>query len=377
MKNSLIMLLVIICGACNKKQEAETKAAIVSNENRVRLTDAQIKNAGIVTGKIEEKSISSILKVNGSIDVPPQNMVSISIPLGGFLKSTNLLPGMHISKGEVIAVMEDQQYISIQQEYLTSKAKLVYAEAEVKRQEELNKSKATSDKVYQQAQAEFITQKILVKSLSEKLKLISINPLTLTENSLSRSISLKSPIEGYVSKVNANIGKYANPSDILFELVNPSDIHLALNIFEKDISKLFIGQNLVAYTNSNPEKKYPCKLILIGRDLTQDRSIEVHCHFKKYDKSLVPGMFMNAEIEVQNNQVYALPSEAIVNFENQQYIFIAKGSSEFEMHEIKTGSTENGFTEIIFENAKSLSAERVIIKGAYSLLMKMKNTSDD
>ena len=175
--------------ACNNNK-AEKKAEAPTAENAVELTDAQLKNSKIETGKIEQRSISSLLKVNGSIDVPPQNMVSISVPLGGYLKSTKLLAGMHISKGEVLAVMEDQQYITLQQEYLTAKARFIFAEEEFARQEELNQTKAASDKVFQQAKVEFTIQKVLVKSLSEKLKLIGINPEALTENNLSRSINI-------------------------------------------------------------------------------------------------------------------------------------------------------------------------------------------
>jgi len=375
-KYIIVAFTIAALTACNnKKAEDKTEAPIA--ENAVELTDAQLKNSKIETGRIEQRSISSLLKVNGSIDVPPQNMVSISVPLGGYLKSTKLLAGMHISKGEVLAVMEDQQYITLQQEYLTAKAKLIFAEEEFKRQEELNKSKAASDKVFQQAKVEFTTQKVLVKSLSEKLKLIGINPETLTENNLSRSINITSPIDGYVSQVKMNIGKYANPSDILFELVNPTDIHLALNIFEKDIDKLFIGQKLLAYTNNNAAKKYPCEIILIGKDLTQDRSVEVHCHFEQYDKLLIPGMFMNAEIEVQSHNALAIPTDAVVRFEGKQFVFTETENKKYLMQEVTTSNSENGFTQIIFPSDFDATNKTFVTKGAYTLLMKMKNTEEE
>ncbi len=139
------------------------------------MTDAQQKNAGIETGNLEKRRISAVIRVNGQIDVPPQNMVSISFPLGGFLKSTTLLPGMHVTKGEVIGVMEDQQFIQLQQDYLTSKAKLAYLEKEYARQRELNQSKATSDKLFEQTEAEYKSQRVLNRSVAEKLQLIGIN----------------------------------------------------------------------------------------------------------------------------------------------------------------------------------------------------------
>lgn len=376
MKNIIsIASLSVLLFACGN----ETKKGITNKEptpeNIVTLTSEQYKNAGIETGKLSTKSISSLLKVNGKIDVPPQSMVSISVPLGGYLKSTKLLAGMHIKKGEVLAVMEDAQYIQLQQDYLTAKAQFALTESEYNRQKELNQSKATSDKVFEQSKANYQTQLVLIKSLEEKLKLIGLNPKKLTANTISNSINIYSPITGFVSAVNVNIGKYVNPSDVLFELVNPNDIHLTLAVFEKDINKLSIGQKLFAYTNSNPDKKYGCEIILISKNLSNQNSAEVHCHFEQYDKSLLPGMFMNAEIELSGNNTIALPSEAIVSFENKNYVFTEKGNKQFEMMEVQMGNTENGFTEI-FRN-ENLTNQTFVTKGAYNLLMALKNKSDD
>lgn len=376
MKQLIILSTTLLSlASCGSSKTEEQKPVSQTNENIVTLTDAQLKNAGIQTGKLEQQSISSVLKVNGKIDVPPQNMVSISVPLGGYLKSTKLLPGMHISKGEVLAVMEDQQYIQLQQDYLTAKAQFSYNESEYNRQKELNQSKATSDKMYEQAKATYQSQNILIKSLEEKLKLIGVNPTKIGVNNISRSINIYSPINGFVSGVNVNIGKYVNPSDVLFELVNPSDIHLALTIFEKDLDKLFIGQKLIAYTNSQPDKKYPCEIILISKNLSEERSAEVHCHFEQYDKTLLPGMFMNANVEVKSSNVNALPDDAVIRFENKQYIFITKGKNQFEMVEVKTGDSENGFTEISID--EKMANETFVVKGTYNLLMKMKNTEEE
>ncbi len=369
----LSILLILIMTSCNSSKEKVNDEPKDLFQNTVMITDEQLKNILLEVGKLEDRLISSTLKVNGKIDVPPQNMVSISIPLGGYLKSSALLPGMHVRKGEIIAVMEDQQYISIQQDYLTATAKLIYAEAEFNRQKELNVSKASSDKLFQQAQSDYTTQKILVKSLSEKLKLIGINPDRLDDNNLSRSINILSPIDGFVSKVNVNIGKYANPADVLFEIVNPTDIHLALTIFEKDIEKISIGQKLFAYSNSKPDKKYLCEIILIGKDLTNDHSVEVHCHFEQYDKNLIPGMFMNADIELVNKHSLTLPNDAIVNFNAKDFLFVQLNKNNFEMIEVEIGNTENNYSEIICKNIDSLSNKNIVTKGAYSLLMQLKN----
>jgi cobalt-zinc-cadmium efflux system membrane fusion protein len=361
MKKYLIILSIFF-SACNSSQTSNETKTANANENNVSLTAEQMKIAVIATGTAETKSISTILKVNGAIDVPPQNMVSISFPLGGYLKSTKLLPGMHISKGEVLAVLEDPQYIQLQQDYLMAKAKLSFSEADFNRQKELNATKANSDKTFQQAKADYESQKVLVKSLSEKLQLIGINPTTLNEDNLSRSVNVYSPINGFVSAVDVNIGRYVSPTDVLFELVNPEDVHLNLTVFEKDVNKLSIGQKVIAYANQNPDKKYEAEIILVSRNLDANRAAEVHCHFKKYDKELLPGMFMNAEINVQSNDALTVPEEAVVRWQNKNYVFTDAGNNNFELTEVQTGVSDKGDIEIITPNRtngairKSLSA---------------------
>ena len=375
MKNIIILLaLLLSMSACNQKV-SEEKSTAAKSETTITLSDAQMTNAHIELGRVTEKEISATLKVNGRIDVPPQSMVSVSVPLGGYLKYTKLLPGMHVRKNEVIATIEDNQYIQLQQDYLTAKAQFSYHENEYNRQKELNASKSSSDKVFQQAKSVYETQRILIKSLEEKLKLISINPNQLSENNISKSIKVYSPIDGFVSKVNVNIGKYVTPSDVLFELVNPTDIHLNLKVFEKDLNQLFIGQPVFAFTNNNPDKKYLAEIILISKDVASDGSIDVHCHFEQYDKNLFPGMYMNAIIELKNKKSNVLPDEAIVRFEGKEFVFENTGKNKFEMVEVTLGISENGFTEVSAKQA--INEKEIVVKGAYTLLMSLKNEEEE
>ena len=380
MKNLVNMLLfvapILILTSCGSKKTAEeTTDSTVVESSIANLSVKQVQSIGITTGSLEQKTFSTILKVSGRIDVPPQNLISVSVPMGGYLKSSHLIPGMFVHKGESIAIIEDQQYIQLQQDYLITQSKISFLENEYQRQKELNLSKASSDKVFQQAEMELKTQKILVKAFAEKLKLIGINPEKLNENSISKSINIYSPINGYVSKVNVNIGKYIAPTDVMFELVNTSDIHLALKVFEKDLDKLSIGQKVMAYTNTYPDKKYPCEILLIGKSLNEERNTEVHCHFEAYDKALIPGTYMNAEIAITNAKSYVLPEDAVVRFENEHYVFVKKSATQFEMIEVQIGNTEKGFTEII--KTENLNNQTFVIKGAYSLLMSLKNKSEE
>jgi cobalt-zinc-cadmium efflux system membrane fusion protein len=321
--------------------------------------------------------MSSSILLNGSIDVPPQNLVTISAPMGGYLNSTKLLPGMPVRKGEIIATMEDQSYIELQEQYLSTQAELSSLEAEYNRQRTLFQGNAGSSRNLELAEAQLKTAKIRSRALSEKLKLIGIQTERLTENTMSRAISIVAPISGFVSKVLVNTGKYVAPTDVLFELVDPSDIHLNLKLFEKDLDKVFIGQEITCYSTANPEKKYKAEVLLIGQDIGADRTVELHCHFKAYDKSLVPGMFMNAVAEAKSIAAWTLPDDAIIQSGGSSYCFIAKGPRMFELCEIKKGISHEGYTSIEGVYIEDIQNQEFVTKNAYTLWMQLNKEKED
>lgn len=379
--NQLVILLCCVflfaCTATKKDKEITTDNKTSVTENVVAdivvLSPAQLKSANIISGIIEKREMHKIIKVSGVIDVPPSNIVSISIPLGGYLKKTSLIPGTLVKKGAVLATLEDPSYIQLQEDYLTSKSKLTYLEADFNRQKTLSETKATSDKLFQLAKSEYESQKYMVKALSEKLKLIGLNPLSLNENNISRAVDFYAPISGYVTKVNVNIGKYVSPTDVLFEIVDPSDLHLRLTVFENDASNLKIGNKVTYYINNNINEKHKATIIVFTPNINENRSTDVHCHLASTVKNLYPGTFVNAEIELNNAKVNAIPEEAIVKWENKPHVFLKVANDSYKLVPVETGLVTNGFIEII----TPLGSQEVVTKNAYTLMMKLKNSAEE
>lgn len=372
------LFLMVLLSAVQCQQKQETTAAKKANpkdENTVTFTDAQLRNAPVETSELSMQHISTVLKLNGKVDVPPQNLVSVSTPLGGYLKSTRLLPGMKVAKGQVIAVIENPQFVQLQQDYLMAKSKYHFAQLDYNRQNKLNQNQASSDKVMQQAQSEMNSQQILMNSIAQQLKLVNINPAKISAGNIQRSVPVYSTINGFVSKVNVNIGKYVTPSDILFELINPSDIHLNLKVYEKDLEMLKTGQRIVAYTNVDPSKKYAGEILLTSKDVDGSGIADVHCHFEKYDPALIPGMYMNAEVETENSFANAIPEESVVDFEGKNFVFVEAGKQSWKMMPVTLGISENSYVEIL--NFSDFTGKKIVTKNAYTLLMKLKNTSED
>lgn len=367
--------ILAACGGADTKKDATADTKKDISVETVSLTEIQLKNAGIEAGVLTNQTINEEIKLNGTVDVPPQNIVSVSFPMGGYLKSTKLLPGLHVNKGEAIAVMEDQGLIQLQQDYLSGLVKLNMTELELTRQKELRAGEVNAAKVYQLAKADYEATQIMVKGLSEKLKLIGINPDNLSSQNLTRSVPIYSPINGFVAKVNVNIGKFVNPSDVLFELIDPNDIHAALTVFEKDIAKIAMGQKVKIVFADEPNKVYDGEVILISRNIDENRSGIIHCHFETKPKQLLPGMFLNARVMVNNVKALTIPEEGVVRFGNQEYVFEALSNTNFKMIPVTTGVHENGFVAITAEGLNE--SKQYVRKNAYAILSKMKNTSDE
>lgn len=376
MKNLFLYIAVLLLSvSCSSTEEKAIEKEETADVSSVTLTDAQIKNAGIETGPVQSQNLNSVLKVNGVVDVPPQNIVSVSFPLGGYLKNTTLLPGMHVNRGQVIGIIEDQGLVQLQQDYLMAQARLRFLQQEYERQKELSEEQVSAAKTFQQVQADHASQKVLVKGLGEKLRLINVNPASLSENNISRSVPVYSPINGFVSKVNVNIGKFVNATDVLFELINPDDIHAALTVFEKDMAKIKVDQLVKVSFVDEPGKEYDCEVILVTRNVDANRSGIIHCHFKTRPKNLLPGMFLNASIHLENVPSLTVPEEAVVRYGNQQYIVQATGKNAFQLVNVETGIRENDRVAVSANNTE-LSGMNVVTKNAYAVLGKMKNIAE-
>lgn len=366
-------LLVLV--ACSTKVEKENVTEKKSSEvtNSVTLTKAQIDLAKLTIGNLASMQMHKTIKVNGFIDVPPQNIFSVSIPMGGYVKKANLIPGEKVSKGTILAVLEDASYVSLQQDYLTAKSKLVFLEADYDRQKALNASKTSSDRQFQLATSEYESQKYLVKSLSEKLQLMGMVPSLLNENNISTSISFRSPISGYVTKVNVNAGKYVAPTDVLFEIMNPSDLHARLVVFENDATIIKSGNKVTFTVNNKPDKTYDAKVHLVTPNIENERTTEVHCDVVTANTGLFPGTFVNAAIELNDATVWALPAASIVKWQNKSYVFVETAAASFSMLPVVTGMESKGMVEIV---SGITVAQKVVLANAYTLLMKLKNSSE-
>lgn len=381
----VISAFLFTLGSCNggKKGATETKPAEVIADDIVEMRDDQVKLANIETGSVVMRSLSGTLKVNGIIAVAPQNMATVCAPMGGFIKSATLMPGNPVTKGQTLAVIENQEFVDMQQSYLEAKNKFEFAEADYKRHSELFKADVYSEQNVQQVTVDYKTLKAQVKALEQKLTLIGINPANLHEDDISSSVALRSPISGFVTAVNVNLGKFVSPADVLFGIVNSDKLFLELTLFEKDADKVAKGQKIRFFINNETES-HDAVITQTGQSVNADKTYKVYAGVTATCKNVLPGMYVNAIIETSGKMVTALPQEAVVGFDDKDYIFVfdknkeegGKAFTEYRIIEVHKGVTDGGFTEIVLPEGFNINSTKVVVKGAYNLLSAKKNAGE-
>lgn len=395
----------LFLAACSAKTEQMPAEEETHDPALVEFTPEQYKTAGIQLGQVLSVNLSSYIKASGSIDAPPQQTISITAPYGGTIKSTSVIEGKYIGKGQVVATLENPEFIQMQQDFLESSSQLSFLRQDLNRQEELVRENIAAAKSLQRARSEYNSMVARVEGLKSKLRLMGINPARVRPGNFTSRVSIYAPSAGYVTNVYSNIGKYVSANEPLADIVNTSNILINVKVFEKDLPKVRVGQK-IRFRGTGDSVERTGQVFLIGKDIDQDRTVDVHGKVTGPGQNLLPGMFVNAIIETAAAATPAVPAEAVVQAGDQNFIFILEeapkkktasegntaskqaGESQreeegekdnhvaFRRVEVKVGVSENGYTAITLPdnfNAQS----KIVIKGAYDLLSKMNNSEEE
>ncbi|SDR70196.1 membrane fusion protein, cobalt-zinc-cadmium efflux system [Gillisia sp. Hel1_33_143] len=391
-KISLLILSSLFIVACgnkdSEKMESSEKSSIkeeqpvANGSKQITFTKDQYNLAGIETGEIEMRNLSNIIKLNGVIDVEPESMASVSAPLGGYLKTAGRLPGEEIKKGQVLATIENPEFIQIQQDYLESLSKLQFLEEEYNRQKQLREEDINSAKTFQQVSSDYRITQGRVKAYEQQLALAGISKNSVQNGNISRTANLYAPITGFVKASNVNIGDYVSPQDVLFELVNLNDVHLALNAFEKDLETIEVGQTVKFSLSNDNTFDRTAEVFLIGKATGIDRMTPVYSHINEGDeKGLLPGMYVKAWIESGTNKQNAIASEAIVQYEGKDFVILqteeTEGGYKFILEQVKKGIEQEGYTAITFAESFDVNNFKPVVKNAYSILSALRNSEEE
>ncbi|HEX8039721.1 MAG TPA: efflux RND transporter periplasmic adaptor subunit [Chryseosolibacter sp.] len=381
-----LVLTLLFLASCNKKHNgagapaaAQTTLRDTASVKQVTFSPEQYELAAIGTGKIEMRNLSNLIKLNGVIDVEPHSMATVSAPLGGYITTAGLLEGQAVKKGQVLAMVENPDFITMQQDYLESQARLQFLEKEYERQRTLREEDVNAEKTFQQVASDYKVMQARLNGLEQKLALAGINRSALQAGKISRTANLYAPITGYIRTSNVNIGKYVNPTDVLFEITSNDDLHLALKAFEKDLGKIEPGQTVRFALANESDFSREAQVFLVGKSTGNDRVVPVHCHIaRESEKGLLPGLYAKAWIETGTERQYAVPSEAIVQSEGKDYLILQTGHSPtgytFRFEQVKKGTEQEGYTAVTIPERLRAGDVVIVVKNAYSILSALENS---
>ncbi len=385
----LVTIILASCNSGNKKEDAGTNDSTVQelNTNQVELTLDQIKNAEIEIGQLTQDTLAEIVNANGLIQLPPNDRASINALYESFIDKIYHIEGEKVNQGDVLVSLKHPNFIQLQQEYLQAQSQYNFLLKELDRQQLLSDSNVTAMKKLQQAESDLQSMEALKNSLSEKLKLIGINPENVVQGNIQSTVYLRSPISGVVTKVTGFKGQSILPQQSIMEVINNKGAYLELNVFEKNLGKIKANQMIsfkVSSIDNSPT--YSAKIFSVGSslDLTS-RTIKVIAHFDA-NPVLIPGLYIEADIYAQPIAVSTLPEEAIIFDQDDSFIFIqsppikdSTTSNEvvFTKVKIKTGKSNQGKIQIMNEASIDFNS-KIVIKGANYLKSEMnKGEGDD
>jgi cobalt-zinc-cadmium efflux system membrane fusion protein len=360
---SIFVLSLFSCSSVDKEVNTAKETKV---KKQLQLSTKQLQTLGVKLGALEQINMGLSVFANGVIDVPPQNKSYIAMPFGGYIKKINVLDGMQVQKGQILMVVEHPEVIQLQQEYLEAQGQMDYLFSDYERQRDLYEKEAGSAKNYQQAKSAYMVTKAKLSGLAMKLEMANVNLNTLRNGQIERTQNIRSPFTGVITKVTANVGAFAEPKDNLLEIIDLKHAHAELTVYEKYLSFLQKEQR-VKLQFVDMHTTATAKIYLIGREISAERTVKVHCHFDKLPKDITPGSYLKAEIRAEDQQQFTLPEEAVVQQNGKDVVFIEKAGNFFTV-EIDILMTQDGRVAITSKQLVLLKRSSIVVKGAYELL---------
>ena len=411
------LVFTVSCGNKSSGDTAATEEAKLAegekdeheNSDMATLTEEQIKSIGIELGTIEQKQLTASVKANGVLKVPNQNKASVNSIYSGVIKSLLVQPGSLVSRGQTIATVANPEFIQAQSQYLNVIGKIAFAELEVKRQKELNEGNAGALKNLQSAETELRSLRTMRSTLAQQIQLMGINPARISGGKLISVLAVTSPINGVVSNVLVKMGSYIDVTTAVAEIVDNSQLHLDLFVYEKDLSKLKNNQTIHFTVTNNPGKEYDAQIFSLGSSFEgESKAVSIHAKVQGEKTGLIDGMNITAIVSLEKTTVPAVPSEAIITVDGKDYIFVlldkhtgdehkdegkdsvqqkalvsaqtkkdgktaAENEKTFERIPVAKGKTDIGYTEVTLLKEIPKDA-KIVVKGAFFVSAKMTNT---
>ncbi len=366
-----IFTIVLSCGN-KEKQSIESVASEANTDNRIQVTQEQFDQNNMSLGQIKENEFPIIVTTSGMIDVPPENRAVVSATMGGYIKTTPLLIGDKVRKGQLLVTIENPEFVALQQEYMEVNGQLSYLKAEFERQQTMVAENISSQKSFLKAESDYKTGVAKYNGLKKQMGMLNISVEQVEKGIISTVASIYAPIAGSITSVNVSKGTFVSPSTSIMEIINNDHIHLELSVFEKDIMKIKKGQLVEFRIPEASSDIYKAEVHLVGTSIDDNRTIKVHAHLEDEKvTNFLTGMFVEANIITDSSTQMSLPTDAIGVIDDQSYVLLLdetkEGSYYFKQVQVKTQGSYQNITA--FDETASFGQEaQFLTKGAFSLI---------
>lgn len=319
----------------------------------IPLTQQQVSTAELRMSEVQTRELDATLRVTGTLVLRPQSMADVSSLMGGVVRSILVSEGQRVSKGQVVATVENTSVVTLQREYFTALRESEAARAELTRQQTLAKAGAGVAKNLQQAETAARIADASLTGIGQQLRQMGISPKSVASGSFATVFPLRAPISGTVSRISASIGSYADMQSPLLAIRDNSAMECDLNVFEKDVAKVAVGDRVELLLANQPGRVLRGRVYGVNQYFNDAaKSVAVHVRLDASPRQgLIDGMYVSGTIATGRQKCRALPSQAIVSTEGKSYIFALNGKPRggkysFSRHEVTTGVTSDGFTEV-------------------------------
>lgn len=346
-------------------------------EGSIHLTKEQIKTMNIQFGDFSSAKINDFVSATGTLGLPPNALTSVSAKANGFISNSNkYVEGSYVKKGVIMAYLENTDFIQHQREYLEINAELVFDRQELARQEKLVSANAGVEKNVQRLQSQINRKTATLKAIAKQLDYLGISANNLTPDNIIQKVPIYAPMSGYITSIKMHNGMYVRPEMELMEIVNENHLHLELDVFEKDIAQIKIGQPINYTVPALGNTNYKGKVHIIGKEFnTSNKTVRLHGHLEGKRPKFIKDLFVEAKIWLNNQTVQALPEKAIIKDGDFSYIYVASDDyekeAEFEAIKVIAGLTENGFTSVKLIDTIP-KGKKIVTQGAYYVFAQSK-----
>jgi RND family efflux transporter MFP subunit len=319
---------------------------------------AEEKTFNVQIQATETKPLRPFIEATGTLN--PNEEVFISTEVDGILKSVKVDEGVHVSKGMMLAMIDDTDYGNEvkRDEALLKQAEASHANAklEFQRKEALYKEEL----VTQQQFDDVSTRLSLAEAEIDRVKAA----LSIAKQKLAKT-RIYSPLACVVKEVKVSMGDFVKNGTQLFVIIQSNPLKLHFAVPEKDVGKLKAGQDVILKVDAFPDKEFKGKASIIYPSLDdKTRTLMVEALVPNPNEILKPGFFAKVILytgEARNTIV--VPVTSILYEAEAMRVFVVEGDRSKE-RKVKLGNKYGEFMEVV-EGLKE--GEKVVVAGQQTL----------